>query len=159
MRVIQKFQLNFLCLTIISLGLMGTASAQRVSDSREIGKTLAMDASGTLELDSKHADIYINSWSRDQLKIDVKIDATGKNARDVDRLLETVTFDINEDGESISIDVWLGPFESQNSWDDHAEFVLKDGTKIQGISEYSIEVNIYLPQRAKVVVDHSFWLY
>ncbi len=154
---VKNFNLAKLTLLLCAMVLVAASShAQRVSDSREIGKTVSLRSGGNFHLESKHSDVRIHHWDKEQVKFEIKMKASGKSERDVSRLLGTIHFDVNEGSEGLHAEVWMGPFSNMNSWDDRAEFTLKDGTKISGIYEYSLEVDIYMPREARLKVAHSF---
>lgn len=145
---------------LLLLGVLAFAAlsthAQRVTDHREIGKTLAMNSSDVLRIESKHSHINIHHWDRNQVKFELRMEATGKTEKNVSRLLEAIYFETKETSEGIDVQAWMGPFERMNSWENVSEFVLKNGTKIEGIYEYNLEINIYMPRESILKVNHSF---
>lgn len=152
---VKSFNLVKYVLLLCAFAL-GSAHAQRVTDSRELGKSLQMGVSDELHIESKHSDINIHHWDRSQVKFELRMEASGKSARDVSRLLEAIHFEMDESDEGISVEAWMGPFSKMNSWDKGANFILKDGTKIEDIYEYSLEINVYMPRASRLDVEHAF---
>lgn len=130
--------------------------AQRVTDHREVSKSVSMSIGDELHIESKHSNINVRHWDRNQVKFELNMEATGKSERDVSRLLEAIHFDVDETSEGISVEAWMGPFSKMNSWDDVSEFVLKNGTKIGGIYKYSLDIDVYMPTESVLKVEHAF---
>lgn len=152
---VKSFNLAKYILLLCAFAVV-SAHAQRVTDHREMGKTLSMSSSDELRIESKHSDIEIHHWDRNQVKFELRMEVIGKNERDVSRLLEAIHFEMRESDDGISVEAWMGPFSKMNSWDKGSNFVLKNGTKINGIYEYSLEIEVYMPRESKLNVEHAF---
>lgn len=82
-----------LLLLLLSLGL----SAQETYEERYFD-SFEVDKNARLEIDNRHGNVNVNTWSKDSVAIEVNVSLTAKNEERIDRQLDRLNIEINRSG-------------------------------------------------------------
>ena len=120
--------------------------------SKEIKETHTLSQKGTLYLDNKYGDVFLNGWDKNTIEIVINIEATGKNEDKAKSLLNRIRSSIVATKNQVII-------KSEIS-DKEVSFFNKYINKIDPFknekTNTSINYTIYLPNRSEVEVYNKY---
>jgi len=87
---------KYILLSLIYFWLFSESSgAQDYREEKKISKAFKISASGTLELSNKYGSIYISTWDKDSVKIDLDFVIAEKNENRFNKTKSSVSFDFS----------------------------------------------------------------
>ncbi|WP_066631116.1 hypothetical protein [Labilibacter marinus] len=88
--------MRYFKILIILTGLWGinlSTSAQNFREESNISKTFKIAPSGTLELSNKYGSVYVDTWDKDSVKINIEFIIAEKNENRFKKIKNSVNFD------------------------------------------------------------------
>lgn len=141
------------------LGLFALAASARPPDmdtklTKTIDRDFSLPKNGYVEVINKYGQVVINTWSKDSVKIGVKITAYGKDYNDAERMLDRVDIDFSKTNQYLTIETILdrksGFFkEVWNNISDYSKTLLSK-------NKIEIDYEIYMPETAVLDLDNKF---
>ncbi|GAA0891955.1 hypothetical protein GCM10009122_16340 [Fulvivirga kasyanovii] len=128
------------------------------NDDTKLTKTIERDFSmpknGYLELINKYGQVVINTWSKDSVKVKVKITAYGKDYSDAEKMLERVDIDFRSTSPYLTIETMLdrksGFFkELWNNISDYSKTLLSK-------NKIEIDYEIFMPETMALDIENKF---
>jgi len=113
---------------------------------KNYSKTYPADANDVLSIENKYGTVTVNTWNRNEVKVDVQIKVSAGSDDATQKLLDNVNISDSKNGSSISFRTIIG--EVKSSW--YSVF--------QGGSSKKMEINytVYMPAKNELVVDNRY---
>lgn len=88
-KTIQSLQLAAALLLVLPLGA-GDLPTQRQDYEKNYSETFSVDGSGDVRLSNRYGEITVETWDRDEVKIDVRVKVSANDQDDADRLFNRI---------------------------------------------------------------------
>ena len=113
---------------------------------KNYSKTYSVDANDVLSIENKYGNVTVNTWNRNEIKVDVQIKVSADNDDATKKLLDNVNISDSKNGSSISFRTIIG--EMKSSW--YSVF--------QGGSNRKMEINytVYMPAKNDLVINNHY---
>ena len=113
---------------------------------KNYSKTYSADANDILSIENKYGNVTVNTWNRNEVKVDVQIKVSAGSDDATQKLLDNVNISDSKNGSLISFRTIIG--EVKSSW--YSVF--------QGGSSKKMEINyiVYMPAKNELVVDNRY---
>ena len=149
-KLLHKIWLFFLACFLVS-GAMSQESAR-------LSKTVTeqYDVGGTdkIEVKNKYGQIIVNTWEKNQVKVEVTVTAYGKNKAAAEKILNRVDFDFNQVSSYVILETVLdrksGLFRDLlNNIGDYSKTLLSK-------NRLDVDYELYVPENAVLKIDNKF---
>lgn len=107
-------------------------------------KTYTVDANDALAIDNRYGKVTVNTWSRNEIKVDVQIKVDGSDGQ---KTLDNVTISDDKSGSLISFKTNIG--EVKSSW------MSMLGGRHSG-SKMEINYTVYMPAKNELTIDNRY---
>jgi len=113
---------------------------------KNYSKTYPADANDILSIENKYGNVTVNTWNRNEVKVDVQIKVSAGSDDATQKLLDNVNISDAKNGSLISFRTIIG--EVKSSW--YSVF--------QGGSSRKMEINytVYMPAKNELVIDNRY---
>jgi len=114
---------------------------------KNYSKTYPVDANDALSIDNRYGSVIVNTWAKNEIKVDVQIKVSSGNDNATQKLLDNVTISDDKSGNTVSFKTNIG--ETKGSWT----------SWISGShSSSKMEINyvVYMPARNELVIDNRY---
>jgi hypothetical protein len=113
---------------------------------KNYSKTYSVDGNDALSVSNKYGKVIVNTWARNEIKVDVQI-KIGAGSQDVaQKLLDNVTISDSKNGNNINFSTTIG--EVKDSW----------FSMFHGDGNHSMEINytVYMPAKNDLTIDDRY---
>ena len=126
-------------------------SGDEVVKTKSYSKSYSVDANDVINIDNKFGKITVNTWTKNEVKVDVQIKVITNNENKAQKLLDNVNIKDSKDGNGVYFKTSIDPDEDNNgSW----------GSFFKGNhnSARSIEVNytVYMPAKSPLTISNKY---
>ncbi|WP_295716468.1 hypothetical protein [Mucilaginibacter sp.] len=126
-------------------------SAEEVVKTKSYSKSYNVDANDVINIDNKFGKVIVNTWNKNEVKVDVQIKVTTNNDDKAQKLLDDVNIKDGKDGNGVYFKTTISSDEDSNgSW----------GSFFKGSrnSVRSIEVNytVYMPAKSPLTISNKY---
>jgi UDP-N-acetylglucosamine transferase subunit ALG13 len=113
---------------------------------KNYSKTYPADANDILSIENKYGNVTVNTWNRNEVKVDVQVKVSAGSDDATQKLLDNVNISDSKNGSLISFRTIIG--EVKSSW--YSVF--------QGGSSKKMEINytVYMPAKNELVIDNRY---
>ena len=113
---------------------------------KNYSKTYSADANDVLSIENKYGNVTVNTWNRNEVKVDVQVKVSAGSDDATQKLLDNVNISDSKNGSLISFRTIIG--EVKSSW--YSVF--------QGGSSKKMEINytVYMPEKNELVIDDRY---
>ena len=113
---------------------------------KNYSKTYSADANDVLSIENKYGNVTVNTWNRNEVKVDVQVKVSAGSDDATQKLLDNVNISDSKNGSLISFRTIIG--EVKSSW--YSVF--------QGGSSKKMEINytVYMPAKNELVIDDRY---
>lgn len=113
---------------------------------KNYSKTYSADANDVLSIENKYGNVTVNTWNKNEFKVDVQIKVSAGSDDATKKLLDNVNISDSKNGSVINFKTIIG--EVKNSW--YSVF--------QGGSSKKMEINytVYMPAKNELVIDNHY---
>ena len=147
----------FLSSLLSILVLVSTAGAKDRGDTKltkTVTRSFSVEKDGALSLENKYGPIVLSTWNKDSVSVEIEITAWGKNDKNVDKLIDRVDFDFNQNSQYLAIITVLdrssGFFtELWNNVGDYSKTLLSQ-------NKLRIEYTVRLPEGMDLTITNKF---
>ena len=153
MKTINIFNRSVLLLLFV--GIVAFAFAQDTPP-KVIERTLKASPDVDLSVQSKMAEVRIETWDKNEVYVEVRLDAQGNAKADLQKLYDKFDLNIEEGMGKITIIAGLQGHKSMSTTNDKTKITFNDGTKISGIRHLEIDLSLKIPKTASLSIDHKF---
>ena len=123
---------------IICLWFSSITNAQGYKEQSDILKTFKIAPSGTLEVSNKYGSIYVDTWKKDSVKINIKFIIAEKNVNRFKKIKNSVSFDFSGNNIYRSVKTQYGASYSSLFKD------LKEATNLFSSNDDQTHVDYYI---------------
>ncbi|SDR90392.1 hypothetical protein SAMN05216490_0167 [Mucilaginibacter mallensis] len=114
---------------------------------KNYSKTYPVDANDALSIDNRYGSVIVNTWAKNEIKVDVQIKVSSSNDNATQKVLDNVTISDDKSGNTVSFKTNIG--ETKGSWT----------SWISGShSSSKMEINyvVYMPARNELIIDNRY---
>lgn len=114
---------------------------------KNYSKTYTVDANDVLAIENRYGSVVVNTWNKNEIKVDVQIKVSSSSDSETQKILDNVTISDDKSGNSVSFKTNIGqPNNSWISWMSGGH----SGRKIQ------IDYTVYMPAKNDLVIDNRY---
>ncbi|HEY0245923.1 MAG TPA: hypothetical protein VGC01_10200, partial [Mucilaginibacter sp.] len=137
-------------LFITATNSFATPSTSDAGDKEQIktySKSYPADGNDKLQIDNRYGKVTVNTWAKNEFKVDVQIKIETDDANNTKRLLDNVTISDSKEGALVSFKTNIAK-QSSNSW----------GSWIGSRHSQNIEINytIYMPAKNPLSISNKY---
>jgi len=124
------------------------ASVKSKQKFKSYSKSYPIDGNDKIKLSNQYGRITVNTWEKNEVKVDVTVKAEADNDDDAQKLLDGVQIRDSKDGDQVSFKTSIEP-NSNNSWK-----IWNWGGK----KNHKLEINyvVYMPSKTDLNVEDSY---
>jgi hypothetical protein len=124
------------------------SSANSKQKIKNYSKSYPLDGNDRIKLSNQYGRIIVNTWEKNEVKVDVTVKAEADNDDDAQKLLDGVQIRDSKDGDQVSFRTSIEP-NSNNSWK-----IWNWGGK----KNHKLEINytVYMPAKTDLNVEDSY---
>jgi hypothetical protein len=136
----------------ISTGFKDAGPGDSYNDKQDDGseqiknysKSYSVDGNDALNIENRYGNVTVNTWAKNEFKVDVQIKVTARNDDDAEKMLNNITISDKKDGSSVYFKTNIGSENNSWSWGRH--------------SVHKMEINyiVYLPAKNALTVSNSY---
>jgi len=138
---------NYALVFILILFTGFTSSASEDEYSKKIQKEYDANEQTHLNLTNKYGDVEITNWEKNSVFIDVTITVDHKREDKAEELLEHITVDFSQDGNTIIVKTDIDKNFNKSTW-----FFNFDSNN----KEFSIDYEIKMPKALKLTLNNKY---
>lgn len=114
---------------------------------KNYSKTYSVDANDGLSIDNRYGSVNVNTWAKNEIKVDVQIKVSSSSDNETQKILDNVTISDDKSGNTVSFKTNIG--QPNNSW-----ISWMSG----GHSGRRIEINytVYMPAKNDLTIDNRY---
>ncbi len=124
-----------------------TINAAEDEYSKKIHKEYDANEQTHLNLTNKYGDVEITNWAKNSISIDVTITVDHKQEDKAKELLEHITVNFSQDGNTINVETEIGKNFNKSNW-----FFSFDSNK----KEFSIDYEIKMPKFLNLTLNNKY---
>lgn len=116
---------------------------------KNYSKTYTADGNDKLEISNKYGKVIVNTWNKNEFKVDVQIKAYAKDDEMVQKMVDNITISDRKDGDVVSFKTNFGDNNVSNS-------IWKLFSNMN--NNHKVEVNyiIYMPSKNALDIDNRY---
>jgi hypothetical protein len=135
--------------TIISNAMVHTTTITKANDAdlvKNYSKTYSVDANDVLSIENKYGSVTVNTWTRNEFKVDVQIKVSAGSDDATSKLLNSVTISDAKNSSTVAFRTNIEDIKS--SW----------FSALSGSGSRKIEINyvVYMPVKNDLVIDNRY---
>jgi len=139
-------QINVIVNNAVSHSVTTTTTTDDADLVKNYSKTYPADANDVLSIENKYGNITVNTWNRNEVKVDVQIKVSAGSDDATKKLLDNVNISDSKNGSSISFRTIIG--EVKSSW--YSVFQVGSSRKME------INYTVYMPAKNELVIDNRY---
>lgn len=114
---------------------------------KNYSKTYSVDANDGLSIDNRYGSVNVNTWAKNEIKVDVQIKVSSSSDSETQKILDNVTISDDKSSNTLSFKTNIG--QPNNSW-----ISWMSG----GHSGRRIEINytVYMPAKNDLTIDNRY---
>jgi len=114
---------------------------------KNYSKTYSVDGNDKLMIDNRYGQVTVNTWARNDIKVDVQIKAGAGNNSDAQSVLDNVSISDSKDGNTVAFKTNIN--EMKSSW----LSIFKGNS---GNHHMEINYTVYMPAKNELVIDNRY---
>lgn len=126
------------------------ASGELKEKSKAYSKSYAINAGDKIAIDNQFGKVIVNTWAKNEVKVDVEIKADGDNDAEAQKILDKVTIKDGKEGEGVSFKTDIeknGDNNNWGSWDDDGE---------RHVKRVEVNYTVYMPAKNALSISNKF---
>jgi hypothetical protein len=125
-------------------------SQDLVEKNKTYSKTYTVDANDVINIDNKFGKITVNTWAKNEVKVDVAIKVGTSNGDKAQKMLDNVVIRDSKDGNGVYFKTEIGSGDNSGSWSN----IFGGGSS----STRSIEINytVYMPAKNPLTISNKY---
>ena len=147
-------------LFVLGLVLTGSLQAAGTGDyDKRISKTFPLKNSGQLKLDNRYGTIRVETWDREEVKIDVRIVAEADDQEAADKIFDRISIDFSQFGGAVEAITRIGEKKKEDKGFFESIFgssvVINFGSNGGG-NDFKIHYVVQMPAAAKLTTEAKY---
>lgn len=114
---------------------------------KNYSKTYSVDGNDQVVLDNRYGNIVVNTWARNEVKVDVQIRVSANNNEAAQKMLDNVNISDSKDGNTVAFKTNINAVK--NTW-----MSLFKGNG--GDHQLQIDYTVYMPSRNELTVSNRY---
>lgn len=124
-----------------------------VQDGNELvknySKTYQVDDNDKLVIDNRYGQVVVNTWARNEIKVDVQIKASAGSDDEAHKIFDNVSISDSKDGNTVAFRTNIN--EIKSSW-----LSIFKGNGNNGNHHIEINYTVYMPAKNELVIDNRY---
>jgi hypothetical protein len=116
---------------------------------KNYSKTYPADRNDALKIDNRYGKVTVNTWNRNEFKVDVQIKVATNGEGRAQKMLDDVTIADGRDGQTVWFKTKLGNSNEGGSW----SFI--SGSR-RSVRRMEINYTVYMPAKNNLAVSNSY---
>jgi hypothetical protein len=146
------YKLTLLLLLLGPLAAIAGPVKGKYTKTKTLSKTLALTATGNLEIDNSFGNITITTWDQDQVSFEIKVTVSGNDKDEVEERLQNIDVDFTSTTGSIRARTDTEGYEKKNSsW-----WSLLTGGNSNDNQNIKIDYIVKMPMTANLDVSNDY---
>ena len=114
---------------------------------KSYSKSYPVDANDKLQIDNKYGKVTINTWNKNEFKVDVQIKVSAGNNKDAQRYIDGISVTDRKAGGVVSFETNFGQMSTQSGW-----------SLWNGRNSRKVEVNyiVYMPAKNALKINNRY---
>ncbi|HLX92630.1 MAG TPA: hypothetical protein VKR32_13155 [Puia sp.] len=152
--------LNILSLVaVIAMPVIGFAGTDDgVEKRKNISKTFNVGSSDKLSIDNSFGDVVINTWDKNEFKVDIEIYAKGRTEEQAQKILDKIDVQDEQSGGIVWFKTNVGHINSKNHEDGDDDDDDGGNSRHRGDKnqEFHINYTVYMPASNPLKIENQF---
>lgn len=126
------------------------ASGEVKEKAKAYTKSYTIGAADKIAIDNQFGKVTINTWAKNEVKVDVEIKADGDNDAEAQKILDKVTIKDGKEGEGVSFKTDIEKTDENNSWGSWDD----DGKS--HVKRVIVNYTVYMPAKNALSISNKF---
>jgi hypothetical protein len=126
------------------------ASGEVKEKSKVFSKSYPVDKDDKLQIDNRYGKIVVNTWNKNEVKVDVDIKAYANEDADAQKLLDQTTITSNKENNAVNFTTAIE--RSDNSWWGS----MTQNGKLTKIRKVIINYTVYMPAKSALTIANRY---
>jgi hypothetical protein len=122
---------------------------ETVEKIKNYSKSYSVDGNDVINIDNRFGKIIVNTWAKNEIKVDVQIKVTANDDDKAQRLLDNVNIRDGKDGSGVSFKTSINTGDDDNSWS-------LFGGKHNNIRKIEINYTVYMPSKNPLNINNRY---
>lgn len=118
--------------------------------SKTYSKTYTVDDNDKLQIDNHYGNVTVNTWNKNEFKVDVEIKAYANGDSDAQKMLDKVKINDNRNNSVVAFTTVIGDNSDKGFW-----AILNTGSK-SAVRKTVINYTIFMPAKNPVTITNSY---
>jgi hypothetical protein len=130
--------------------LKQVASGEVKEKSKTFSKSYALDANDRLDIDNRYGKVTVNTWAKNEVKVDVDIKGYSMDESDAQKLVDQTSISADKDGNVVAFktNIDLG----RNSWWGSSS----ENGKLTKVHKVIINYTVYMPVKGALNISNRY---
>ncbi|WP_429382619.1 hypothetical protein [Mucilaginibacter sp. UYCu711] len=126
------------------------ASGEVKEKTKTFTKSYAVDANDALKIDNSFGKVTINTWAKNEVKVDVDIKAYAIDDADAQKLIDKTTINASKENNTVAFETAIE--REQNSWWGTSS----ENGKITKVRKVIINYVVYMPAKSALTINNKY---
>ena len=118
---------------------------------KTFSKSYPADRNDVLKIENKYGKVTVNTWNKNEFKVDVQIKTYANEESEAQKLLDYINIEDHKDGDVVSFRTQINNLSGNNSWG-----LWKSGEGKTHVRKMEINYTVYMPSKNSVDISNSF---
>lgn len=119
--------------------------------SKAYSKSYNVDANDKLQIENRYGKITVNTWAKNEVKVDVEIKTYANEDDDAQKLLDMVKINDSKDGNGVSFKTQIGDENTKNTW--WGTMTTNGKTTVR---KTVVNYTVYMPAKSALTIANSY---
>jgi hypothetical protein len=126
------------------------ASGDVKQKSKTFTKSYSVDGNDKLQIDNKYGKITVNTWTKNEVKVDVDIKAYANDDADAQKLIDQTNINSSKDNNVVNFATAIN--HEENSW----WGTMTQNGKITKVRKVIINYTVYMPAKSALTINNKY---
>lgn len=114
-------------------------------------KSYNVDANDKLQIENRYGKVTVNTWAKNEVKVDVEIKAYANEDDDAQKLLDMVKINDSKDGNGVNFKTQIGDENNKNTW--WGTMTTNGKTTVR---KTVVNYTVYMPAKSALTIANSY---
>lgn len=114
-------------------------------------KSYNVDANDKLQIENRYGKVVVNTWPKNEVKVDVEIKAYANEDDDAQKLLDMVKINDSKDGNGVNFKTQIGDETTKNTW--WGTMTTNGKTTVR---KTVVNYTVYMPAKSALTIANSY---
>ncbi len=116
---------------------------------KNYSKTYSVDGNDKLQIENKFGKVTVNTWNRNEIKVDIQMKADADDADAAQKLLDGVSISDNKDGDGVYFKTHIGN-------DDRGNWGSWFGSGKSHVRKIEVNYTVYMPAKNPLTITNNY---